>query len=83
MTEQQNETAVLDEAVAELRLWLDGQRSMTNFIRGSLGGHEGDAEIESRLIWEADNAQIVARAALVNAAAARLTRPGSNVGGDS
>lgn len=67
----------LADAVADLNLWLEGERSMTNFIRGSLGGHEGDSEIESRLIWEADTAQIVARAAIVNAEAARLNRPAS------
>lgn len=71
---------MLDGAVAELRAWLAGERSMTNLIRGSLGGHEGDSEVESRLIWEADTAQIIAHAALVNAAAARVSSP-ANPGG--
>ena len=75
MSGQNTEIEVLADAVAELQLWLDGKRSMTNYIVGSLGGHGGDFEIERRLIWEADNAQIIARAALVNAAAARLSTP--------
>lgn len=76
---ESTEKDALAEAVADLRLWLAGERSMTNYIAGTLGGREGSAEIERRLIWEADNAQIVARAALVNAAAALILSPGSEV----
>lgn len=76
MPEQHSaEKDTLTEAVADLRLWMDGERSMTNYIVGSLGGHEGGSEIERRLIWEADTAQIVARAAILNAEVARVTPP--------
>lgn len=50
------------ESVAELRAWLNGERSTNNWIRTVVP----DPDEAERLIIESDNARIAALAALVN-----------------
>lgn len=65
-------SAGVEAALADLRDWLSDRRSMNNYIVGTLG----DPEAERRLVFESDNAQIVARAAVLNAEVALLAQWG-------